>query len=242
MLEYNFNSLDDDFITLWSQYILYNDTSIIIKPLQELAEKGQINAIQSWYLLKKQEEQNPTIDAIVDGYYGDSFNEALAIANRLYDQNKQQIHGMQQQIVSYSERAENELIEAMDQYCKTEYAKQFIKTLELAEHTAKNLNSATAWQRLYELYRADPIICLNIYNPFNIDEKGVKIIRKSLRNGLKQRYVDAARIKYALGKNLLLFGTKEVEKQEGRDILLELSKRPLKYVSIEAPQAEDERI
>lgn len=56
MIEYGFNALDNDFITLWSNYILYHDKGQIIKPLTMLAEKGQINAIQSWYLLKEESE------------------------------------------------------------------------------------------------------------------------------------------------------------------------------------------
>ena len=255
MLEYNFNSLDDDFITLWSQYLLYNDTAMIIKPLEELAEKGQINAIQSWYLLKKPEEQNATIDAIVDGYYGDSFNESLAIAHRLYSQNKQQINDLKEKAVEtskryaeahkqcfYSERIEAEYIEAIHQYLDTEYAKQYIKTLHLAEQTATSLSSATAWQRLLELYFADPIIYAHSDDHYKITGKFLNNIRKNLRNGLKQRFADEARIKYALGKNLFFFEINKKDKQEGREILLELSKRPLKHVAANASQAEDERI
>ena len=66
MLEYNFDLLDNDFITLWSNYLLYNDANAIIKPLRILAEKGQINAVQSWYLLKKEDEHSEKIDKIVE--------------------------------------------------------------------------------------------------------------------------------------------------------------------------------
>lgn len=51
MLEYNFTKLDDDFITLWSRYILTDDFSKEdMNALKNLACLGQINAIQSWYL------------------------------------------------------------------------------------------------------------------------------------------------------------------------------------------------
>ena len=191
MLEYNFNSLDDDFITLWSQYILYNDTAMIIKPLEELAEKGQINAIQSWYLLKNPEEKNATIDAIVDGYYGDSFNESLATANRLYSQNKQQINHLREKIVETTDKKSEyisrfghssdwinqDLNQLINKYLNTEYATQHQKTLQLAEHTALSLSSATAWQRLYELYLADPIMYLYSDGHYEIDKKSIKQIR-----------------------------------------------------------------
>ena len=50
MLEYEFDNLDDQFVTIWSKYFLYQDESLIIKDLETLAEMGQINAVQSWYL------------------------------------------------------------------------------------------------------------------------------------------------------------------------------------------------
>ena len=106
MLEYDFNTLDDDFITLWSHYILWNDAGKIIRPLESLAEKGQINAIQSWYLLKKQEEKNEVIDAMVDGFRGGSFNEELAIANREYDRIKDKLHELNKKIAFYEKQGD----------------------------------------------------------------------------------------------------------------------------------------
>ena len=103
MLEYKFTELDDDFITLWSNFILYHDTSLIIGPLKEIAEKGQINAIQCWYLLKKVDEESQIIDSIVDSYYGDSFNESLAIANRIHDKTRHELKELLEQIAHYHE-------------------------------------------------------------------------------------------------------------------------------------------
>lgn len=82
MLEYNLNTLDNDFITLWSKYILTSDTSYIIKDLEKLAELGQINAVQSWYLFKEIGD-NEKIDSIVKSYKLGNYNELFAIANYL---------------------------------------------------------------------------------------------------------------------------------------------------------------
>ena len=42
MLEYNFTKLDDDFITLWSRFILTDDIKPEIEALQELAERNYV--------------------------------------------------------------------------------------------------------------------------------------------------------------------------------------------------------
>lgn len=73
MLEYNFNEIDNDFITCWCKYLLTGDKKMIMKDLEALAELGQINAIQNWYLFNKVGD-NPYIDKIVEEL-GDSYNE-----------------------------------------------------------------------------------------------------------------------------------------------------------------------
>ena len=82
MLEYDFNELDNDFITLWSKFLLTNDKKAIIDGIEALAELGQINAVQSWYLIN-QGKQNKNIDKILSSYNGSSFNEFLAMANAM---------------------------------------------------------------------------------------------------------------------------------------------------------------
>ncbi len=80
MLEYNFNELDNDFITIWCRYISTQDISYIINDLEKLAELGQVNAVQSWYCFKKPGD-NEAIDNIVKGYTGANFNELWAMGN-----------------------------------------------------------------------------------------------------------------------------------------------------------------
>jgi len=48
-----------------------------------LAEKGQINAVQSWYLFREIGD-SPKIDAMVEGYNGDTYNEMFAKSNYAY--------------------------------------------------------------------------------------------------------------------------------------------------------------
>ena len=246
MLEYNFSALDDDFITLWSQYILYNDTSAIIKPLITLAECGQINAIQCWYLLKKPEEQNQTIDNLVDSFYGDSFNEALAIAHRIYANTKSELKELKEQIAYWhnlgkqlylKEAKKGNLIEEQDnihfismntaikQFKETEYAKQLIKAAQLTEDAAENSRSALIWERLFELYSGNPLILDN--------ERMGKVhhnhIKKALLQGLTKDPNDAV-VKFTLAKNLTFYH-KDKKGANGSLMLIELAKRPLKCCS-----------
>ena len=248
MLEYDFNKLDNDFITLWSKYILWNDASSIIKPLERLAEKGQINAIQSWYLIKKQEEKNEKIDAIVDGYYGTSFNEALAIACREYDKSKLELKELRKQIAYYDELGYNfakeylnetqifladdknkyyiERDRLIEEYRNTEYAKLLTIAADLTEQACKNAKTISVFERLFEIYAANPLVLDND----RISEKTIVELKKRARsviNNKKASEEDKTRLKFILGKNILFFSKKEKGQSEGTDIMFELSKRPL---------------
>ena len=245
MLEYDFNELDDDFITLWANYILWNDASRIIEPLERLAEMGQINAIQCWYLLKKHDETNIKIDAIVNAYRGGSFNEELAIAHREYDKLKPELEELSEQVAYYQEQGEalfkrcwnggygyslpddqNEYYIARDrmleEYKNTEYAKHLVLAAYAVENACSNTKRATVFERWFEIYASNPIILDND----RIEKKTVKKARKILKNHVKDN-PDDARAKFALAKNLIFFSDKAKEQIEGAEILTDLSKRPL---------------
>ncbi len=242
MLEYDFNQLDDDFITLWSKIMLFNNTNSIIEPLQRLAEKGQVNAIQCWYILKKPEQQNKKIDDIVDNYYEDGFNEALAIANRTFDRAKPELLELQKQITDYHEKGRELAITEMNEgriiddedniyfrkrdrlvknYRATEYAKQLRKAAWLTKLAAIKSQSVFIWERLFEIYEGDRVI----FDDIIITNSGNNKVRKVLRKRLK---VDPenTRAKFALGKSLFFFSDKKKE-FEGACILADLAKRPL---------------
>ena len=248
MLEYKFNSLDDDFITLWSNYILYNDTTLIIKPLEELAEKGQINAIQSWYLLKKPEQQNATIDAIVDNFYGHSFNEALAIAHKTYARTKADLDELTDKILELEKRETkyanmnsdpycseisyfNELQYMVDKYRQTEFADKIRDAAKITSQTAQNTKSCLVFERLYEICSASPLI----FSDVEICKGDIRNVRRALLNRLKLNPNDAV-AKFAYAKDLSFFPLKDKNKLEGAKILEELAERPLKTVEYEIEQ------
>lgn len=238
MLEYDFNDLDNDFITLWSNYMLYNDTTSIIKPLRILAEKGQINAIQSWYVLKKSEEKSEIIDNIVDGYYGDSFNEKLAIANRIYDQNKLQIKSLLENIVLADkmgkERELNENVEdenneffilrnkLITDYVNTPFAQQIQRATESANFSINLSRSALIYERLIEIYFSEPLI----FNKFP-SESSIENLRKIFKKRIRKNPDDIPAL-FSLGKNFMYFSKKDKQGLEGACIIKDLSMRPLK--------------
>ena len=88
MLEYDFNELDNDFVTLWSKKIVSGEDTLIFKDLTKLAELGQINAVQSWYLIAKRTDKNNTIDNLVSNLGNGGANEMLAIAHKDFFKNE----------------------------------------------------------------------------------------------------------------------------------------------------------
>lgn len=255
MLEYDFNQLDDDFITIWSKYVLYHDTSSIIEPLRMLAEKGQINAVQSWYLIKKPEEKSDIIDNIVDSYRGESYNESLAIAHRIYDRDRVELKELKDRInynfqlgCDYGEKHydrfynpnayDNEYTsiatDLMKDYRETDYAKALRSTADKTEATARTSKSCFVWERLFEIYASNPLILDND----SIDRKLHEKVRKALRSRLKEE-PDHSCAKFTLGKSLLFFGDSLKKELEGTRILNELSKRPLITCRDEKTQDDD---
>ena len=83
MLEYDdFNELDNDFITAWSKYFLRGQQAEIIKEIEYLAEMGQVNAVQCWYLFRRK-GQSQNIDKVADYLCkGANFNFLYLRANQ----------------------------------------------------------------------------------------------------------------------------------------------------------------
>lgn len=244
MLEEDFNELDNDFITLWSNKILTNNTSKIMPPLKQLAEQGQINAVQSYYLLKKDNEKSEVIDSIVDSYYGDSFNEELAIANKLYSESKKELNEMQEQMLHYCDLDreyrekfyethyleedcdspyEEELNRLRESYINTPYGIHFRNAISLARHSAESTQRGRYVQRYLELISSDPLL-------YKVDVKsiirGAKSLRKVCTKYLKNN-PDCVLTKYCLGKNYFFFSDNDKDKSKGIKILEDLAARPL---------------
>lgn len=81
MLEVGFEELDNDFVTIWSRKILGYGLNSLYDDIRKLAELGQINAIQSYYLVKDEKTINQKIDAYLKPVnYQTTYDYNLSIA------------------------------------------------------------------------------------------------------------------------------------------------------------------
>ena len=200
MLENNFNELDDDFITIWSRFITAKEFKYlsIKEDLEKLAELGQVNAMQSYYLfLKAGEQHNPIIDKNVNMLYRNSFNNVLAKA--------------------YKEMSENGFMDKMD----------FDKSLEKNKGTLSYALLQEAKEMCLDEYEKtkNPLFLLRL-NEIASPKERKEILRKLKREvhiSLSGRQSNSV---FANAKYLYYFGEKW-EHPLGLETLKELSQRPL---------------
>lgn len=234
MLEYDFNNLDNDFITVWSKFLLTQDKKLVVNEIEALAELGQINAVQSWYLVK-QDKQNKYIDNIVKSYNGSNFNEYWAMANAI---NPTQTEG-----------EVKESLEKTEDYCSKYMASksniflnevksnsEFFKYLHTAIELAGNVkNNLYVNQRLAEM-----LLSYHEVLPIKTDKRYLKLASKVANNALKQMECvlnreanvyellkNKPQLAFAVAKNHLFFSKKNKEIQFATDVLTDLSNREL---------------
>lgn len=254
MLEYDFTELDNDFVTIWSKYFLTHDESIIRDMLEALAELGQINSVQSYYLFNKYGE-NKYIDEIVDSYKGNSFNELWAMANN-EDKNL---------TASECQKVLKLLKNEIDDYYKVdgfmpwhltwdEFAKRVCKdvkyfrlkksAIECAESIYETTNNVLVLQRIAEMQSAFDCSLPALRNDFGYykcgtlyhnGDKTAKYARKFMLkeiknikdvNGLSEWAKNNPQLAYALGKNLITTN-KGKHKTLGVKLLTMLSEREI---------------
>ena len=161
-------------------------------------------------------------------------------ANGIYDQDRNNITTLKTQYINL-ENSELDLAsrlteskkkayaffkdEVIEEYKKTEFAKQIQQAAVLTECAAEQSYSALIYEKLMELYLQEPLI----FEFEKMDDMN-QAIRLDLRKRLKQNPNDISS-KFALGKNLLYFGTKNKHINEAVNILSSLATRPLKTIS-----------
>ena len=230
MLEYDFNQLDDDFITLWSKFMLSYDKDDIIVPLEQLAEKGQINAIQQWYIWKNPEQRNKNIDDIVNGFAKGTFNEAYAIACATYSKNKNLIREVGREIsrnkilgIANFDKKYFELNDRLIEELKSsDYVKQISIVAEFTLMSAQTTNNCLIYERLLEIYRNNSLFL----DSANFEKSFSNFVKEALLKKLDKEPKDP-KLLFALAKNLIYFSWEEKDVFKGKQILLTLSKRPL---------------
>lgn len=233
MLEYKFTELDNDYITLWSNFILNQDYSLIKGKMIALAELGQINAIQTWVMMREKEEINDKIQKYVDEIYSKdishlSLNELIVVLNNERYNSSDDIKSILYKVVqSYleaweardewyrygnpvnpkeSEEYEQNFYHARDKY--RELYKELLDTkFGKAFEYLKNIDSCDTLtlQRKFEMMDASIRVCWSDEN-----EDDIRIVRKNLlklckskRSGLTEK--ERPFYEYALAKNIEFF-------------------------------------
>lgn len=250
MIEKEVSQLDQDFITVWSKYILLDKNSIdenvlheIKKELEKLARLGQINAIQSYYIF------NPPGDKIIDSYVQDlmlkdnlNFNELWAIGNYFraledfrgeFRKDLETYFGLVyfDETLDYQSEKYPKLCETKEEIMKYNSMIYRNKAVEEAKFHAKTYGNLLVKQRWVELNLAQSAWVLDP-RAYTLPETRTFITH--LRNDLIDAYKvdkDNDLVKYALGKNLAIFAdtipTSKKQFNFGIQLLTELSNRPI---------------
>ena len=245
MLEYSFNELDNDFITVWSKYLLTGDKKLVMDEIKGLAELGQINAIQAWYYFNKLGD-NETIDKIVDTM-GDSYNEVYVRArigaknplqveehNRLltYVDEEHYVSGFRTGYYELTERAEACRKEVRELSFIDDYYSAISRAFQIGRRT----NDVLVLETANEMYS-------ELSNKIGIDSyerdmwKKIKKINSEIISHISKSYkkekkenpefnpLNNPRVCFAYVKAILLFNEKHKEKDNAIKILKELAAR-----------------
>lgn len=239
MIEYGkLTDLEDDFITVWSDYILYQDKSRVWHQITKLAELGQVNAISCWYMLKNKEDKNPVIEEFVQPLLHDlserhNYSEYVLLSH--YYLSKEggwtRLNSCAENMSFYKNRMN-----------KSDTEKQYESWHNLCKSAEKELldlgfmdNGLKAMHVLSQMigFEYDPLmkeryleISLGALNPYALNIK-----KKSVKKQLLKMYKSTpqnTQVKYSFAKNLVFFSDNAKQVNLGRKLLTELADRELK--------------
>ncbi|MBQ3494082.1 MAG: hypothetical protein IJA69_01560, partial [Clostridia bacterium] len=252
MLEYEFDNLDDQFVTIWSKYFLYQDESLIIKDLETLAEMGQINAVQSWYLFRTKGD-NKVIDQIVESYTGANYNELFAMANYEASQadEKQELQNLIEQRKHYEEKYYSTYDESYvktiheidDEIVKLPFIKKYQESSTAIINISKNLGDPIVRTRACEItltltHNAVPyqnnkqMSYLKSANKSCVNSL-MKIYKQELKKKPDFKASDNPQLCYSLAK-AIAFPTNKKHKELGNSLFKQLADRPLCLTSYQS--------
>ena len=232
--------LEDDFITIWADYFLYQEKSRIWLKIIKLAELGQVNAISCWYMLKESNETNSIIENFAKNLLRQkvycSYSELVLLSHYYlsYEGGLGEVSSRADSVRSYQEKMNNSID------CKTwehynmlyKHAIEKLMTLGFMDCGVK------AMYVLSHLtgFKYDPLM-LERYLEISGGELrsyAIKINKTFVRKQLLKMYKSEPKntqVKWALAKNLVLFGNNAKQVKFGRKLLTELSIRDLKVES-----------
>ncbi len=236
-------TLYDDFVTTWSKYLLtLNDNELMFK-MTTLAEMGQVEAIEKWYLLKNPNERNTKIEAVADKIIGDKtrrydINVALMRAARELAKNKKMYQSMKDSIKEYmgimkKERSVlgfigpktlqlvSQIQTLRDKLSDSSYGRQMNYAVALVDYCKHFDNTdVNLDQKRLEIKMRDPYL---FGKP---TRKEVRKVRKTLTYSRVKNPYDP-NIKYSLACNYLMNPSTLKQKDKAIEMLTELACRPI---------------
>ena len=198
--EINLTKYDQDYITLYSNYLLTGDSNAILRNLEKLAEFGHPDSIALLNIISQKKIENKKIIdhldyfVILDVHGMAGISEKLAVITMDYMNKDKNIYGstFKSEIGKLIREINNEKYNPL----KSEFA------LELAN--------------------------LNLDNEY-ID-KNLSYVRNSLLYKDARKLTKSTQYCFAIAKNLVLFDSSKMAKKLGENILKDLSSRRLNII------------
>lgn len=208
MLEQKLTTLDLKYIKLYSEFMIDRNPNTINDRLKDLALKGQLNAIQTWYAYNKIGDC-PEIDKIVESLKEYTYDELFAKGRYLMsiqkenadnlisqynatneainDAHKNDFYGRFYCRVADTSKEEIELKQIEDSLLKIEFIRYFRRAADLAHSIADQQQNPYLLQKASDLYRL-----ATKYPPFYdqsyaemLNESCLKILRRMYKTEMK---------------------------------------------------------
>jgi len=240
MLEYDFNDIDDDFITCWSKYLLTGDPNVMMKDLQLLAKKGQINAVSYWYSFNDIGDDSE-IDDIVKSYSYNSYNELFA-KGMYYSKDPEQIQ-KQNELLQFVDEVERDSrygsglsersVNSREEILNLPFIKMLRQSIETALTLAHRTDDGIIYETANEIYSIYGTKVKFENDRFNkiIKKNNKKIVLKLLKEYAQKSKNKAYDIVndppfcFSLAKSIVLFNDTHKYKNEAIKWLKELANR-----------------
>jgi len=209
--------LDNDFITIWSHYILSQSKSAAFYEVAKLAELGQLDAQQKWFLISG----NLQCDAVnrqVKEYKTDNYMQCLVLANKYYNAEKDLLKLLLTDMKNQDTKA------GFQSYrfdiTQLNYYRYLSRAISLCDEKIKSGNGTLIDQEMY--------LEMVLQNPLH-EEEDLKNYRK-VRSALACEYYkdnSNSEVAFALAMNYRNFGKKKLNLHKSNLILQRLSQRKL---------------
>ena len=154
MLQHDFKNIDLEFIYLWSRFKLENNQGAIVDDLKDLALRGQINAIQKWYLLHSV-TACPELDKRMEEMQCTNYEELWA--KGLYEQRKDEKIGKLESLV----KEHRSLYKKIEYIAKSGDAEEkeelpdYMAKIESLENDMKQKTYLSYYRQAYRLAREE---------------------------------------------------------------------------------------